>query len=87
MNRYNEVYFSFEGWYWHGIEDDIMTAWCRQFGEELVGSTLNNLREWLKQRPKFEEIIERGYGGNWVYFIWDCLERAEVWRKANESSE
>ena len=83
MNKYNEVYFSFEGWYWH-IEDDIMSAWCKRFGEDLVSSTLVGLREWLKTRPKFEETIEKGYGGNWVYWIWDCLEQNEKWQKERE---
>ena len=76
MNKYNGVYFSFEGWYWL-IEDDILEAWYKRFGEELVASTLVSLREWLKARPKFEETIEKSYGGNWVIWIYDCLERAE----------
>ncbi|GAG02451.1 unnamed protein product, partial [marine sediment metagenome] len=47
MNKYNEVEFDFEVWAWFGIEDDILEAWCGRFGEGLVASTLNNLREWL----------------------------------------
>ena len=83
MNKYNDVYFDFDQWYWH-IEDDIMNAWCKRFGEDIVGSTLANLREWLKKKPDFEETIETKYAGNWVYFIWNCLERAEMWRKEKE---
>lgn len=86
MNRYNKVEYDFELWSWHGIEDDIMNKWCKRFGEDLVGSTLVNLREWLKQKPDFEETIEKRYQGNWVYFIWNCLERNENWRKENEES-
>ena len=83
---YNDVYFSFEAWYWH-IEDDIRTAWDKRFGEDLVTSTLISLREWLKKRPNFEKTIEEKYGGNWVYFIWNCLEKNEIWRKENEESK
>jgi len=83
MKIYNEVYFSFEGWYWH-IEDDIKEAWYKRFGEELVISTLTGLREWLKTRPKFQETIDKGYGGNWVFWIWDRLEQAEIWKKERE---
>ena len=83
---YNEVYFSFEGWYWH-IEDDIRDAWDRRFGEEIVNSTLNNLREWLKKKPDFEETIEKRYSGNWVYFLWECFERNENWRKENDNGK
>ena len=85
MNKYNDVYFSFEGWYWH-IEDDILETWYKRFGEELVASTLVKLRDWLKERSKFEETIENTYGGNWVYWIWDCLERNELWRKEYENT-
>ena len=81
MNKYNKVEYDFELWSWHGIEKDIMDKWCKRFGEELVSSTLNGLREWLKTRPDFEETIEKNYGGNWVYFIWDCFERNEAWKK------
>ena len=84
MNRYNKVEFDFELFSWHGIEDDIMNAWCKRFGEDIVGSTLANLREWLKKKPDFEETIEKQYAGNWVYFIWNSLERAEMWRKEKE---
>lgn len=86
MNKYNEVYFSFEGWYWH-IEEDILGVWYKRFGEELVASTLISLREWLKTRLDFEETIEKKYGGNWVYFIWDCLENNEKWGKENENTK
>ena len=71
MNRYNVVEFDFESWSWHGIEDDIMNAWCKRFGEDIVGSTLANLREWLKQKSDFQEVIDKGYGGNWVLWIFD----------------
>ena len=63
-----------------------MAAWCKRFGEELVGSTLVKLREWLKTRPDFEKTIEEKYQGNWVYFIWNCLEKNEGWRKENEAN-
>lgn len=87
LKTYNEVYFSFEGWYWHGIDDDIMTAWCKRFGEDLVASTLVALREWLKKKPQFQEVIDKGYGGNWVYFLWDSFERNEKWRKENDNQK
>lgn len=87
MNKYNKVEFDFEIWAWYGIEDDIMTAWCRRFGEELVASTLNGLREWLKKKPDFEETIEKRYQGNWVYFIWECLKRAEGWEREKKCQE
>ena len=87
MNRYNEVEFDFVSWSWHGIEDDIRRAWEKRFGEDLVSSTLISLREWLKKKPDFEETIEKRYVGNWVYFIWDCLERNEKWRKENEKNK
>ena len=48
--QYNNVEFDFELWSWHGIEDDIMNAWCKRFGEDLVNSTLVDLREWLKTK-------------------------------------
>ena len=83
MNKYNEVEFDFEIWAWY-IEDDIRAAWNRRFGEDLVNSTLVSLREWLKKKPDFEETIEKRYQGNWVYFVWDCLERNERWRKEEE---
>ena len=81
--QYNNVEFDFELWSWHGIEDDIMNAWCKRFGEDLVNSTLVDLREWLKTRPKFQEVIDKGYGGNWVFWLWDCFEKNERWRKEN----
>ena len=80
--QYNDVYFDFDLWYWH-IEDDIMAAWCKKLGEDLVLSTLNSLREWLKQKPEFQKTIDKGYGGNWCIWIWDCLERNEMWRREN----
>jgi len=81
--QYNNVEFDFELWSWHGIEDDIMNAWCKRFGEDLVNSTLVDLREWLKTRPKFQEVIDKGYGGNWVFWLWDCFKKNERWRKEN----
>jgi len=87
MNRYNKVEFDFESWSWHGIEDDIMNAWCKRFGEDIVGSTLVNLREWLKKKPDFEETIETKYAGNWVYFIWNCLEKNEEWKREKNYQE
>ena len=87
MNKYNKVEFDFEGLSWHGIEDDIMNAWCKRFGEDIVGSTLVNLREWLKKKPDFEETIETKYAGNWVYFIWNCLEKNEEWRREKNYQE
>ena len=87
MNKYNEVEFDFVIWAWYGIEDDIRAAWDRRFGEEQVSLTLINLREWLKKRPDFEKTIEEKYGGNWVYFIWDCLERNEQWRQEEVKSD
>lgn len=81
----NEIEFDFELWSWHGIEDDIMTTWCKRFGEINVSVGLVNLREWLKRKPKFQETIDNGYKGNWVYFIWDCLERNEKRRLENEN--
>jgi len=85
--RYNEVEFDFETWVWFGIDDDIRDAWDRRFGEENVSIALINLREWLKTKPKFQEVIDKGYGGNWVIWIWDCLERNEGWRKEREEYE
>jgi len=85
--KYNEVEFDFELWSWHGIEDDIMNAWCKSFGEDLVSSTLNNLREWLKTRPEFEEVIEKGYGGNWTFWLWDCFEKNEKWKKEHDKGK
>jgi len=85
MNKYNEVEFDFIVWAWYGIENDIMSAWCKRFGEDLVNSTLISLREWLKKRPDFEKTIEEKYGGNWVYFIWECFEKNEIWRKEREN--
>ena len=85
MNKYNDVYFDFDQWYWH-IEDDIMNAWCKRFGEDIVGSTLVNLREWLKQKSDFQEVIDKGYGGNWVLWIFDKLEQAEIWKKEKEEN-
>ena len=84
MNKYNEVEFDFVSWSWHGIADDIRRVWDKRFGEDLVNSTLISLREWLKTRPDFEETIEKRYQDNWVYFIWNCLEKNEKWRKENE---
>jgi len=84
MNKSNEVEFDFVIWAWYGIADDIRDVWEKRFGEDLVNFTLNSLREWLKTRPDFEKTIEEKYGGNWVYFIWNCLERNENWRKENE---
>ena len=85
MNKYNEVEFDFETWVWFGIDEDIRDAWDRRFGEENVSITLINLREWLKKKPDFEETIEKRYGGNWVYFIWESLERNEKWREEKEA--
>lgn len=84
MNKYNDVYFSFEGWYWH-IDDDIRDAWDRRFGEENVSIVLIDLREYLKIRPDFEETnIKKYFGGNWAFWIYNALERAEGWRKEKE---
>ena len=85
MNKYNEVEFDFVIWAWYGIADDIRDVWEKRFGEDLVTSTLISLREWLKTRPDFEKTIEEKYGGNWVYFIWNCLEKNEIWAKEKEA--
>jgi len=85
MNKYNEIEFDNENWVWFGIDNDIRDAWDRRFGEENVSIVLMDLREYLKKRPDFEETnINKYYGGNWVFWIWDCLERNEGWRKERE---
>ena len=85
MNKYNEVEFDFEIWAWYGIDDDIRKVWDRRFGEVNVNISLNTLREWLKQKPEFQKTIDKGYGGNWTFFIWDYMERGEIWRKEKEA--
>jgi len=84
-NKYNEIEWDNELWDFFGIKDDIRESWNRRFGEENVSITLIRLREYLKKRPDFEETnIKVYYGGNWAFWIWDCLERNEKWRKENE---
>lgn len=82
--KYNEVEFDFETWDWYGIDDDIYDAWQRRFPELEINLVLVNLREWLKRKPKFQEVIDKGYGSNWVFWVYDCLERAEEWRITDE---
>ena len=82
MNKYNEVEFDFVSWSWHGIADDILNVWCKRFGEDLVSSTLVDLREYLKKHLEYEEKIK-----NWAIWIWNCLEIAEGWKKEKNYQE
>lgn len=85
MKKYNKIEFDNELWSFFGIDDDIRDAWDRRFGEENVSVVLIDLREYLKKRPDFEETnIEKYFGGNWAFWIWNCLKRNENWRKERE---
>ena len=84
MNNANKIEWDNELWTFFGIEDDIRNSWDNHFGEENVSQCLNGLREYLKKHPDYQEKIDQYYGGNWAFFIWDCLEKNEKWRKERE---
>ena len=81
MNKYNEIEWDDEIWEFFGIDDDIRNAWDKRFGEVNVSQCLVSLREYLKKRPNYQEKIDEYCSGNWAFFIWDALERAEIWRR------
>jgi len=85
MNKYNEIEWDNEIWEFFGIDDDIRASWNKRFGEEFVSIVLIELRGYLKTRPDYEEEVIIPYcAGNWAFWIWDCLEKNEIWRKENE---
>ena len=79
----NNIEFDQELLSWHGIDEDIIDDWVKRFPTINVGVELMKIREYFKNNPGKEKIIEKKFKGRMPIYINDWLKRAVRYKLAD----